>query len=638
MFVNRVIRPLVSALLAGAVLCSVGAPLAAGEATPEPPQLVSILPLGGKAGETVEAAIRGQFLDQARLVWFYCDQLEAEIVKVEPLEAEGQTGPLFGLDPASSSVSVRIRIDGEANLGVHHFRVVTPAGISNPLRFRVTSETHTLEVESPHDRARTAQPVDSFPALIQGGLPGLGEVDYYSFQASPGETFCFEIDFFTSSAVLGLWTFRPTLSLYELKGSWFDPDREARLAASDPMSYRPTLGFTPSRDGEYYLAVGEISGKPGMDDNPGYQLRLSRAQDSGQAACAFEAEQPAHQTPLRWTWGSEAAQALVPTVSERDFSRKIEGDWIEKLWSRTVKEDPDEPEDGEKDSLPAAPVTTSFDLLTENEPNDGIDRALEVTAIPAVLEGVIERPGDVDVFRLRVNSGDLLAFELETPVTKPSKFIPWIKILNSDGEEVFENLVKWWGRSGNFVVKSLEAKTLHRFEAEGEYFLKVRDVTSRHGNSEFSYRLLVRPQVPHVGAVRPNRDYVQLRPGEASTLDLVLELEEGFQGEVLLSVDNLPPGVTAFPAVATEPPRPAGADLPDLTEEKLYRPSSQKVTIALLADREASPDPRPRFIDLTGQPMVDGQLGAPFVIARIPLLVLGEEDDAADDKRAALNE
>ena len=624
-------------ILALIVLVSLSAPAGAGEPSPEP-QLISMLPLGGRAGDTLEVEIRGRFLDQVRLVWFYCDQLKAEIIKVEELEVADQTDGEEEKDAGKRKYRglLKVEIDGDTALGVHHFRVVSPAGMSNPLRFRVTSETNIREVESPHNQPRQAQPIDFFPAVIQGGLPELGEVDYYSFQASRGQLLCFEIDFFTSSAVVGLWTFRPTLSLHELKGSWFDPHREVRLAVNDPMLYRPTLGFRFSKEGEYFLAVGEISGKTGMDDNPSYQLRIFPGGDSDQAACTFDLEPLAHEGPLRWTWGSEAAQALVPTVAERDFSRRIEADWIERLWSRSVKEDPDDKSGSEEDNLPA--TATSFDSFAENEPNDGIDQALEVSAIPAVLEGAIDRPGDVDVFRFNVNPGDLLAFEIETPLKRPSQFTPWITVVSPDGEEVVANLNKWWGRSGNFVVKGLGAKTLYKFEQGGEYFLQVRDLTSRHGNPDFKYKLLVRPQIPHVGAVRPTRDHIHLRPGQASTLDVVFELEEGFQGEVLLSVDNLPPGVRAFPAIATEPPRAAGADLPELTDEKRYRPSEQKVTIALLADSDTPPALRPWFIHLSARPMVEGTMGDPFEIARIPLLVLGGEDDRQDDKRAASNE
>ncbi len=627
------------------LVVSVGSLSGADEPSPQP-QLISLFPLGGRAGETLEVEVRGKFLDPLRLAWFYCDQLTAELIQIEVEasdQADGDEAEEKDAEKQKYRGLLRVRIEDDADLGAHYFRVVTPAGISNPLRFRVTSETNMREVESPHDHPDTAQPIDSFPTVVHGRLPELGEMDYYSFQASSGDLLCFEIDFLSSSAPMGLWTFRPTLSIYELKGSWFDPSRRARLTTNNPMLHRPTLDFRLPKDGEYFLEVGEISGKPGkQDDNPGYQLRVFAGGDSDQAACHFELESLAHEAPLKWTWGGEGEQALVPTVDERDFSRRIEEDWIERLWSRSVRGDQENSSDaaqyGPPESGAAAAGRTLFDSLAESEPNDTTDRALHVPALPAVLEGVIESPGDVDLFRFKVDSGDSLAFEIETPLRKPSHFIPWMTVLSADGEKIVANLNKWWGRSGNFVVKGLGAKTVYRFEEEGEYFVRVRDVTSRHGGPDFRYRLLVRPQVPHVGAVRPAADHVQVTPGQASTLDVVVELEEGFQGDVLLSIENLPPGLKAFPALASEPDRPDEVELPELTDEKLYRPKSQKVTIALLADPDTLPDLQPRFIDLIAQPIVNGAVGDPLAITRLPLLVLAGEDDGKDQRIAALNE
>ena len=200
-----------------------------------------------------------------------------------------------------------------------------------------------------------------------------------------------------------------------------------------------------------------------------------------------------------------------------------------------------------------------------------------------------------------------------------------MKVTNADGEEVVENLNKVWGRSGNFVVKHLEAKTTYSFEKGGEYTVQVRDITSRKGGSDFKYRLLVRDQVPHVGAIRPEEDHVRITPGQASTLELSVDLEEGFQGDVPLSVENLPPGVKAFPVVASPKPKRSTEDLPPLRDQKRYRPATQKALIALTADSSALPSRTPWLIDLTARPIKGGQMGEAFAIGTLPLLVDGSE-------------
>ena len=491
---------------------------------------------------------------------------------------------------------------------------MTPGGISNPLRFRVTSEPNVREIDARHNELDTAQPIDSIPSVVHGRLPELGEVDYYALQAARDQVLCFQVDFFSSTAPLGLWTFRPKLSIHERKGSWFDPGRDNRLVINDPMQHRPTLAYKFPRDGEFFLAVAEVSGKIGMFENPGYQLRVFPAGSSGEESCAFVPDQPAHDGPLKWTWAGEAPQSLVPMVSERDFARKIEADWIENLRARSVREDSSEESGG----------GVSFESFAEQEPNDRLGQALEVGAIPAALEGTIGEPGDIDTFKFKVADGALVAFEIETPLKRPSFFVPWMKVTNADGEEVVENLNKVWGRSGNFVVKYLEAKTTYSFEKGGEYTVQVRDITSRKGGSDFRYRLLVRDQVPHVGAIRPEEDHVRITPGQASTLELSVDLEEGFQGDVLLSVENLPPGVKAFPVVARPKQARSTEDLPPLRDQKRFRPATQRAMIALMADPGAAPSRRPWLIDLTARPIKGGEMGEAFAIGTLPLLVDGK--------------
>ena len=50
-------------------------------------------------------------------------------------------------------------------------------------------------------------------------------------------------------------------------------------------------------------------------------------------------------------------------------------------------------------------------------------------------------------------------------------------------------------------LKAAQPKATHSFERAGEYILQVRDITSRYGNPNYRYRILVRPQIPHVGEI-----------------------------------------------------------------------------------------------------------------------------------------
>ena len=598
------------------------------------PQLVSNFPIGGKLGEKVEVEILGKFMEDPQEILFYCDELKAEVIEIkfEVEEDKRQGWARKDGDRFSDRALLEIQIESDASLGIHYFRIVTSEGISNPLKFRVTSDTNIREVDTAHNQLLTAQPINSFPSVIQGQLPTLGEIDYYSFQASKDEFLCFQIDFMTSSTVLAMWNFRPTISLYEMRSSWFEPNRKIPLITNDPMQHRPTTAFKFPKTGKYFLEVKEISGKTGADYHTSYQLRTFHGTNPDNTECAFENDEPAHSFPLKWTWAGESAQKLIQVLSERDFTRKLKRDWIETLWSRS----PLKHESQTSDQITNSPVKR-FDSFVESEPNNTLDQALDVSTVPVIMEGVIDKPGDVDMFTFELSSEDSLAFEIETPLKKTPEFIPWITVLNENGKEIVQNLNKIWGRSGNFQKKYLEAKTLYDFDQAGKYFIRVRNVTSRHGDRYFKYRLLVRSQVPHVGAIRPNKDHIKLRPGQADTLSVAFELEEGFDGQVLLSVDNLPLGVTTSSAVVGKPRNTKPPEIPDLKDQRIYTPLMQKTTIVFSTNLNISPTINPQFIRLIARPMSDGKIGSPFLIGEIPLLVLGEHEDKQSYQKAGLD-
>ena len=139
-------------------------------------------------------------------------------------------------------------------------------------------------------------------------------------------------------------------------------------------------------------------------------------------------------------------------------------------------------------------------------------------------------------------------------------------------------------------LKAVEPKATYTFERGGEYVLQVRDITSRYGNSSYRYRILVRPEIPHVGEIsvmsprtrrrgergsgqgKRNQSY-QSGAGEPKKLILVASYEEGFAGDLSFAFSGLPEGVQAFPAVQFyEESCAAGGD----TESGDYRTETEE--------------------------------------------------------------
>ena len=267
--------------------------------------------------------------------------------------------------------------------------------------------------------------------------------------------------------------------------------------------------------------------------------------------------------------------------------------------------------------------------VVEREPNETSSQALAV-GVPTLIEGAIERPGDVDYFKFLVEGGQKLAFEIEIG-SHPSLFNIWTQVLDRDGKEVLTNLYKEVGGDGDDWIKKVEPKVIYTFERGGEYHLKIHDLTSRYGSADFTYKVLIRSQIPHVGEVKVNpilgpsqrvigeEDHLNLIIGRATKLTVITDEEEGFNGEVAVLVENLPAGVQAFPAAVTEPK--TAPPLPAMNKER-FRPESQKVTIMLVASANASATRAPTFADIKVRPIVDGYPGAPLFVRQLALMVV----------------
>ena len=101
------------------------------------------------------------------------------------------------------------------------------------------------------------------------------------------------------------------------------------------------------------------------------------------------------------------------------------------------------------------------------------------------------------------------------------------------------------------------------------------------------------------------------------------ELEEGFSGGVAFSLENLPAGVQAVPAAEVEPDQ---IPLPDEGRKQLYRAKSQKTTIMLLASGSSQGTEIPQRVRIVANPVVKGNLGAPFVVGEFPLMVIAPKE------------
>ncbi len=612
---------------------------AAQDEVPSEPEIISVFPMGGRPGTTVTAEVRGQLLERAYAVWFSTEELRAEVTKVEDIDLnEVYLRPgIVHKNRPGQRVSLRVEIDSATPAGVHSLRLVSPRGVSNGLDFHVSPEPAVFESSSLKPRQPQTIPL---PVVVHGKISAPGQVDSYEFEVSEGRRLLVEL-ISSREALTNATRFRPQVSLYETTGSWFDPNRAVRLAFDDGATTDavremtshdvPTSSLTYRfrRAGSYRLEVGSTYGTGGPDY--AYQLRVAPAPD-------FRADRPAG--PLVYK------EVPVPREwRERTFTRKIEDDRLKALWARTVEAPRGEAateagrvtgEGAEGPSL-KKPATkeearvTTFTTLVESEPNDERSQARAIS-IPGLAEGIINRPGDSDFFEFEAKPDQSLAFEIETPEAGPVRFNPRLEILDAEGREVLTNLYKKIKQKDSVTyVKALSPKTVHTFQSGGKYYLRVSDVTHRYGGPDYRYRVLVRPQVPHVGELEVDADRVNLVAGRSKKLTLTSEQEEGFSGEVAVVVEGLPPGVRILP-VGIDVPEP-GPTAEESIKKESYVPNLRKASVLLLAKSAAPVTNLPTMVRVAARPIVGGELGPLLVVKEIPFMVVPPAEDAAEEQR-----
>ena len=571
---------------------------------------VALSPMGGQQGSEFETEVIGEGFDEAHSVVFDCDLLQGE-VRTE-------------INDDETRVFIRVKIDPTAKPGAHVCRILTAHGLSEPLILQVNTEPSTKESEKPHTKPGMAQQVE-YPGVVNGVIKEAGEVDFYAFEVDAGQEIMFEV--ITPTGLIFQGKSRSPdmmndaeLALYKAGESWFGSGRPTRIEPTDetlvyyfPARFPgysmpihiPRLRYRFDEAGWYLLEVGNVRHHGGPTFN--YQLRIvPELVTVGGAEAAWTDRKLAHEDPTEW--------------NERDYRKVVSDDWMDRIRTRSIN-------DGNIDQS-GKPLT----IVQETEPNSESSEATTVT-LPLIVRGAINPPGDLDHFSFIIDASKTLVFEIRTPDVFPPDFSPRLTVLDNKGEKMFDNIYRKVGGDGDDWDKTVEPKIVYAFT----YTAKIQDLTSRSGGERYHYSLVIRPQIPHIGEmsaveiqqtgrVRPRKQHLNLKIGEAEKISIITEMEEGYAGEVAIIVENLPDGVQTYTASSKEPDVELTAGVYEhrgQENKELYRAERLINTILLLAPKdEVQPSTTPQELRLKGIPIVKGKSGEPFIIQKIPMMVV----------------
>lgn len=529
------------------------------------PRILSMFPFAGQRGATYEAVIRGRSLAGARAFQCVNPYVQARVLRMEqepssPADTTGTTPP--------DLLHIEMTINERASAGVFGFRVVTDRGVSNEMGLHVVNEPVKNESDLP-------AAICQFPFAVNGRIGERGEADAFWIEVKAGQALTFE-------AVSGHASMDPAISLYEPSGSWLDPGRLNRIAFNDEPLYYPgfsndaRLATQFTKSGKYCVKVQSFSSQGGPDCV--YQLRIAPGLDAS--------------PPLR--------PKMRPGWEERHFTRHFGADWIGQLGRRG----------GDAKPVNAPEV---FHPAPEGAAE------VPVMLVGGVVEGRITSPAETHVIRLKVEKPQSLVIEVETPEATMPRFNPVVRLLELGGSEIATNVYTKLNNNNLKMSKALYAKTAFSLYAPGQYKLLIRDITTDRGGTDFAYRVLVRPQVPHLGKVDIVENEINLESGTSKPIMVNFDREEGFGGLVAVVVDGLPQGVTAMAGALNSPEKPP---LPNAGKIERYTTKTQTTAVLLVAASDAPLTGLPVLIRIVVRPVVEGCLGEPVTLKEIPLMVV----------------
>jgi hypothetical protein len=449
------------------------------------PRLLTVTPMGGQLGTTVEVTVTHQNGDAIRELLFSTPKISAK--------------PLPGGDGKAVPNRFQVTIAPDAPVGVHDARLLTGLGVSAARAFLVGSLPEVT-------RTKDNQSLETAWALqansVCNAATSKRAVDYYSFQGTKGRRVVVDCNAARIDSKLS-----PVVILADAKGNDLLVNRTSGV-----------LDYTPQTDGTYFIKIHDLTFLGGTEHF--YRLALREVDGSGPS--------PRQETTARVSAFSWPPEGLAPVAP-----------------------------------------------LNEVEPNNQPSQAQKVT-LPCDLAGSFTAADDTDIFEFQGKKGEVWWVEVASERlglnTDPAVLVQRV-VKNAEGETVTDVAelddiaapmkMGTYKPAASYSGPAYQAGSpdvLGKFEvqADGLYRLQLRNLTSDTRSRGNLYRLIIRKAQPDFALVawaahqrlRQN-DFgtvskpVALRAGTTMAFEVVTVRRDGFDGEIKLEMEGLPPGVTA---------------------------------------------------------------------------------------------
>jgi hypothetical protein len=482
----------------------------AGRAAADSPATMYIFPAGGQRGTTVKFRVGGLYLHEACPFEMSGPGIEAS-QKVEQAKTIWFEGPVIPLPDSQAAedypqdLAGTVKIAPAAAPGPRPWRVWTAQGAVASRPFVVGTLPEVVEEEIDGDPIPV---MVTLPVTANGRIFPREDVDVWSFAASAGQTITCSV----LTARLGS-PFDAHLEIRDAHGARLAESGEAAPPGSDAL-----VRFTAPADGTYSVAIHDA--KFGGLQHYVYRLTIAAGPSVDRVY------------PLGGRRGTTAKFELSGgNVSAGPVEIAIPADAPLRFFTMIGAQDT------ESNSFLLA--VDDLPEILEQEPNDAPAPAQPVE-LPAILNGRIDRPGDVDAWGFRAAKDqtlefDLLAARLGSPLDSV------IVLLDSAGKEL--------ARADDIGGNQSDSFLRHTFKEGGTYIVRVEERLASRGGRAFAYRLRIAAPPPPDFRLHLPVDAVTVNRGGEAKLKLRVERLGSFAEPVNLEFAGLPAGVTVANAV-----------------------------------------------------------------------------------------
>jgi hypothetical protein len=452
-------------------------------------------------------------------------------------------------------VLIEITIDPDAPPGKRELRLATKTALTNPMVFQVGLLPEIRELEPNNKEAYPALPNLAkvprlpkekpleLPVLLNGQIMP-GDVDRFRFRGQQGQKLVIETQArslipYLADAVPG-W-FQTTLALYDARGN--------EVAFEDDYRFNPdpVLFYEIPQDGEYELEIRDSIYR-GREDfvyrvTVGEQLFITQMFPlGGKAGVKTVASIDG--------WNLPKTHLPLDTQPGGDCVRRTayhEGNRLSNSVPYAV------------DTLPECKETESNDTMKDAQPID----------LPRIINGRIDRPGDIDVFEVQGRAGDKVAAEvyarrLNSPLDSLLRLTDASgRVLEWNDDHVIKDSHLHKDMMG-LVTHHADSYLLAELPKNGSYYVHLAD-SQHHGGQAYGYRLRIAPAEGDF-ALRVTPSSLSVRAGGIVPFCVHALRKDGFDGEIEVALKEqktgfefqgarIPPGRDRVRMTLTAPPK-----------------------------------------------------------------------------------